>query len=48
MIEMILAKLHGKPVIGFAPEPINSPWRLVYVRETVTSHEELLAALARL
>lgn len=48
ILEMILAKLHGKPVIGFAPNPINSPWRLLYATEVVTSHGELVAALVRL
>ena len=47
-IEQMLARKYGKPVIGYAPDPINSPWPLIYTTKIVQSLDELKAEVLKL
>jgi nucleoside 2-deoxyribosyltransferase len=44
-IEQIIGMRYKKPVIGYAPEPIRTPWPLVHTTRIVRSLEELAEVL---
>lgn len=47
-IELTLAREYGKPRIGFAPNPINSPWRFVDLTKVISTYPQLLTVLKEL
>lgn len=47
-IEQTVALKYNKPVLGYAPDPVSSPWRLVLTTKVFTNLNELIAELKRM
>jgi nucleoside 2-deoxyribosyltransferase len=46
-LEQFLAHKYNKPVIGYAPTPVRSPWSVLHVNEIATSIRDLLKIIGK-